>query len=106
MAHEPVFGVMKDGEAPDQLDRLLCMLTDYWQMAPEHGEIRLSRFLLSVLRELSAVPNEVIFLVRQQLAGDGRTYKPTLDELKRMCIAAMKVKPLLRDHFGLDVDHG
>jgi hypothetical protein len=104
MAHEPVFDAA-GCKVSDQLDRLVCMLTDYWVFSPEHGEIRLSRFLLSVVRELSAVPDEVIFLVRCQLAAEGRIYKPTLPELKKLCIAGMRVRPYLRDRMGMDVDH-
>jgi hypothetical protein len=102
MAHDTVFQVA-GRKVPDQLDKLVGMLTDYWQMSPEHGGIRLSQFLLSVVRGLSEVPDEVIFLVRCQLADEGRTYKPTLDELKKLCIAGMKVRPYLRDQMGMAI---
>jgi hypothetical protein len=87
-----------------QLDKLVYIVESNWR--PCSDTITEPPYVDLIYQVLQVVPDPILFMVSQQLYTDRkhRLYKPTIGELKRMCICGMRIRPLLRDRFGLDVD--
>jgi hypothetical protein len=86
----------------DWLDTLVWVVVRFWEDWEETIDIPYEDL---IYRDLRLVPQQILSVVAGQLLDEvelDRKYKPSLDELKRMCVAGMRVRPYLRDRLGID----
>jgi hypothetical protein len=101
--YEHTFEVPGEKELTDGMDRFLTLLCNNWRLDPE-CRLQLTQYLLNIYRELTVVPDPILALVGDQLLAEEREIKPTLDYIRLLCVAGMKIRPYLHRRLGMIVD--
>jgi hypothetical protein len=93
-----------DDDQPEEWCDLIITLMGYWH-AGDAGELLNHLDRTYPYEQFKMVPEPILELVKDHLWDfQYRCDPPSPDELKRMCLAAMRVRPTLRDRLGLDVN--